>query len=691
MVGSVLRRGVVAAVMIAALVLAAPAAPSSPASPADQATAYQLDATHDGSIADAGLTAPLTQAWSIPMSDASYSLIADGMVFVTTTTQSGANSLTALNQATGATIWSHPVVGVEVVLDVPGLAYDRGRVFMTNRGVLTAFEAATGAVAWSQQLPGQATSSYPTAVNGIVYVGGLGRGPSSVGGTLYAVRESDGAVLWSHSGLDGASVAAVTAQGVYFSEENHVAQAFDPLLGTELWHLPCPYDNCGSGNYLAATPVVANAHDLMRDTLGSLVLSAATGAVEGTLSTPSDSIPAVANDTAYTTLGNGGVNAIANSGLGSYLWGANIANASTPSIVVGGLVFVGSGSTSGNDHVYAFDASTGAAAWSTDLGETSPFPRATSLSAANGTLVVSTATGVVAYRSAGAITQAPSNQSPPTISGSADLNEMNAADVGIWSGLPSAYSYQWELCDAAGANCADIPGATSLSYAPGADAYGATLRVRVSAANGVGSSSPVESAASAVLGLSNAPPAFSTAPVLIGTGTVSELLSTTNGTWTNSATSYAYQWQRCDETGSNCVDIAGATNSAYTPVKSDIGLEIRSEARASNAVGTAPSGYAPSAPTRIWEPRPADEATAFQLDAAHDGSIPDAGLAAPFTQAWSVTLPGTPSSSLIAQGMVFVTSNSTLYAINQATGSTIGHEGSARAEGLRTTADKSSP
>ena len=41
-----------------------------------------------------------------------------------------------------------------------------------------------------------------------------------------------------------------------------------------------------------------------------------------------------------------------------------------------------------------------------------------------------------------------------------DAPAMKAADVGIWSGLPSAYAYQWELCDSAGANCSDIAGAT---------------------------------------------------------------------------------------------------------------------------------------------------------------------------------------------------------------------------------------
>ena len=239
------------------------------------------------------------------------------------------------------------------------------------------------------------------------------------------------------------------------------------------------------------------------------------------------------------------------------------------------------------------------------------------------------------------------SESPPTIEGFGNLNENEAADIGIWSGLPSAYAYQWERCDGAGTNCTDIDGAISPSYVPTPDDYGATVRVRVVATNGIGSSAPVESAASGVLGLASAPPAISTAPDVSGSATVGEQLSTTNGTWLNSATSYAYQWQRCDATGSNCVDVAGATSSQYTVVGDDAGSTIRSEVLASNGIGPALTGYALSATTNavIWvgtpaiPTAPADQATAFQLDPAHDGSIANAGLAAPLTEAWSVTLP----------------------------------------------------
>jgi hypothetical protein len=43
-----------------------------------------------------------------------------------------------------------------------------------------------------------------------------------------------------------------------------------------------------------------------------------------------------------------------------------------------------------------------------------------------------------------------------------------------------SYTYQWERCDADGANCSDIGGATAAAYSLVADDVGSTVRVRVS-------------------------------------------------------------------------------------------------------------------------------------------------------------------------------------------------------------------
>ena len=645
--------GVVCAIFLVALVFAGAAAPSpSPPPAADEASAYLVDAAHDGSIADAGLSTPLTQAWSITLPQAaSYPVVAEGMVFVTS-----GKVLYALNQATGSTIWSHPIGK-----HGPGLAYDRGQVFVVNgAGLLSAFDATSGSLAWSQELGQWSYSSPPTAANGVVYTGAAGSG-----GTAYAIRESDGNLLWAQPVENGdSSSPAVTANGVYVSYACQQTYDFDPLLGTTIWH-HSTYCEGGGG----ITPVVADGHVFVHDwAIGNVTLSASDGTAQGTFT---GSAPAVANGVAFFLNGST-LSAVDGSGFGSTDWTfTGDGKLDTTPIVAGGVVYVGS--SGGN--LYALDAATGATDWSTNVG----IPVSGNLAASNGTLVFGSGSQVFAYRTGGTIDAAPSNESLPTVEGSTDLNENEAADVGVWSGLPSSYTYQWELCDAAGANCADILGATTHSYVPGAEAYGQTLRVRVVATNGIGSSDPVESVASPVLGLATSVPALSTAPVVSGAATVGQQLSTTNGTWTHSATSYAYQWQRCDDTGSNCADIPDATSAQYTLVDDDIGYEIRSEVLASNAVGPVSDGYAPSAATSVVSAfgapaipvSPADQATGLQMDPTHDGFIADAGLAPPLTQAWSVTLPGTASYPLIVNGTVFVVDGHSLRALDQATGNTI--------------------
>ncbi len=668
--------------MLAALFMVGPAAPANPVASADAATGFRMNATNDGTIPDAGLNGPLVKLWSVHYSAGplSSALIADGMVFATMSPYGPIKSgvLLAFNQATGSVVWSKP-------LGTNGrLAYDRGRVFVSSSAsyadLLTAYDAATGSVAWSEQAPaGKVSWGAPTAANGIVYLGATGSGAAA-----YAIREGDGSVLWTQPlAVTGDTVGppAVTAQAAYFvgssspPGSHSETLAFDPLLGTLLWQQPV-----GSG-----VPVAADG-DLL---VGDVSLSSSTGAVQGPIASgPSDfelSDPAVANNVAFTATGawaHTTLSAVDEAGLGSTEWTfAGDGIITTAPIVAGGLVYVGD--AGGN--LYALDPATGATSWSTSVFSNGQ--ELDHITAADGTMIVSGGGSLVAYGNAGAQSGVPANQSPPTVDGSGDLNEVEAADVGIWSGLPSSYTYQWELCDSAGANCADIPGATSLSYVPGTADYGQTLRVRVLATNGLGSSAPVESPASGVIGLATAPPESASAPVVSASPLVGQPLSTTNGTWTNSAISYAYQWQRCDETGANCADIPGATSSQYTPIGDDVGSTLRSGVLASSSVGPASTGYALSVPTGLVSAigAPAirgsanDEATAEHLDPAHDGHMADAGLSGQLTQAWSVNLGADVSYPLIAQGMVFATSLNnltgstvnTLTAIDQATGNIV--------------------
>ena len=57
-----------------------------------------------------------------------------------------------------------------------------------------------------------------------------------------------------------------------------------------------------------------------------------------------------------------------------------------------------------------------------------------------------------------------------------------SATTGTWTGAGTlTYRYQWQRCDSGGANCRDVPGATSTVYTPATADLGGKLRVVVTA------------------------------------------------------------------------------------------------------------------------------------------------------------------------------------------------------------------
>jgi hypothetical protein len=88
--------------------------------------------------------------------------------------------------------------------------------------------------------------------------------------------------------------------------------------------------------------------------------------------------------------------------------------------------------------------------------------------------------------------------SPPTITGSAVAGQAVTLDEGSWTGAPSSFTYAWSDCDATGASCTPIAGATGKTYTVGSADVGFTLRVTVTGTNSVGSQQGM-SAATAVV------------------------------------------------------------------------------------------------------------------------------------------------------------------------------------------------
>jgi hypothetical protein len=88
--------------------------------------------------------------------------------------------------------------------------------------------------------------------------------------------------------------------------------------------------------------------------------------------------------------------------------------------------------------------------------------------------------------------------SAPTITGAAVQGQTLMASSGTWGDEPASYAYQWQHCDATGANCTAVADATASTYAVTAADVGFTLRVAVTATNRFGSVASPASAQTAV-------------------------------------------------------------------------------------------------------------------------------------------------------------------------------------------------
>lgn len=213
----------------------------------------------------------------------------------------------------------------------------------------------------------------------------------------------------------------------------------------------------------------------------------------------------------------------------------------------------------------------------------------------------------------------------PTISGTAQQDQVLSTDDGTWTGPPDSFAYQWRRCNAAGAACSDIGGATANTYTAQAADVDGTIRVVVTATN-AGGSTPATSAATAVV----VPPApvNTVPPAVSGTTQDGQVLSTSTGSWTDNPTAYAYQWRRCDGAGNNCVDIAGATANTYTLTAADVAATIRVRVSASNAGG---STDATSDATAVVLPLPPGNTTLPVVT----GTVQEGALLAVSTGTWT--------------------------------------------------------
>jgi hypothetical protein len=188
---------------------------------------------------------------------------------------------------------------------------------------------------------------------------------------------------------------------------------------------------------------------------------------------------------------------------------------------------------------------------------------------------------------------APTNSSPPTITGAATKGQTLVAGTGTWAGTtPIGFTFQWQRCDSVGANCSGISGATNTTYVLVSADVGARIRILVTASNSDGSGSALSDATAVVTDENSGTPMNTGEPSISGSPVDGQKLTGTTGTWTGTQPiGFTFQWVRCPSNGgapdgSNCSSISGATGTSYTLVSADVGWRIRFRVTGTNSLGS---------------------------------------------------------------------------------------------------------
>ena len=170
---------------------------------------------------------------------------------------------------------------------------------------------------------------------------------------------------------------------------------------------------------------------------------------------------------------------------------------------VGQLLSATSGGWSPAATTYAYQwqiATSPTSGWSNVSGATG-----STLALPSGDVGASLRVGVTAANASGSATAysgpvgpvgsgVPVATSIPAISGSARVGQVLAATSGAWSPAGTSYAYQWQIATSPTSGWSNVGGATSSTYTLRSGDHGASFRVVVTAANGVGSANSYSSA-----------------------------------------------------------------------------------------------------------------------------------------------------------------------------------------------------
>lgn len=171
------------------------------------------------------------------------------------------------------------------------------------------------------------------------------------------------------------------------------------------------------------------------------------------------------------------------------------------------------------------------------------------------------------------------NTAAPVVSGAWTQGTTISTTTGSWSAT-GTFTYQWQS-SSDNSTWADISGATSSTYALTSNEASKFVRVQVVNTNASGAGIAFSAARSKV----GAP--FNTAlPAITGTLKIGSTQTVSTGTWSNTPTSYGYQWQKSSD-GISWINLSGETANTYVPTFDVANLQVRVNVSGVNAVDTA--------------------------------------------------------------------------------------------------------
>lgn len=260
----------------------------------------------------------------------------------------------AFNATTGAEVWDYRDYGTDInPSGIPSPAVVNGVVFFSFGNVVGALNASDGVFLWNSTAYENIISS-PTAVGGVVYLGGYNPGD------VYALNATNGDSIWNYTTGGGISPSPAVIDGVvYIGSNDWNVYALNATDGSKLWS----YE---TGNEVDSSCAVANGVVYVGSGDGNLyALNAADGAKLWNFTSLSyTSSPAVVGGVVYISSWEGNTYAL-NAKDGAVLWNSTTGTKIEASpAVVGGVVYV---NNDASGILYALNTHSGEQLWNYTL------------------------------------------------------------------------------------------------------------------------------------------------------------------------------------------------------------------------------------------------------------------------------------------------------------------------------------